>query len=716
MRGFTKTASAWTIDKAESRRSRSGGRRRAAVFFLSLGLLAGPTLPAAAAQTSHSYVYNSKDISVPTALAYEPVKAVSGADMGAGPLNKPQDMMVSGDEVFILDSENQRIVILDAGLKLRQTVEPKNADGSPLAFQNALGIYEKNGVLYVADRGAKVVYLLDRQGTVTGTIPAPDPAVLPPDFQYEPSKVLVSSRGYVYVISVGSTAGALLFNPQLQFIGFFGSWDVSVTESLLLDNLWRKILNPQQTLSALTRRLPDPMVNFVIDEEEYIYAIRGTAGGRQQVRRLNAQGNNILYTPSGQWGMFSERETWFDKQNNVYVDSMLCDITVDEEGFITVLDSTRGRIFQYDPQSNNLFAFGGMASQLGNFLSPVAIDRLGDQLLVLDQEYGNVTVFRPTKFADDVRAACVLFQDGKYVEAQPYWEQVLKMDPNYELANVGMAKACSKQGLHREALEYYRRGNDREGYSTAAKLLRDETLRRFFPVVLTGFFLLLGGLIFWLLYTEKHKKNDYNVHVSRRRFPFYCLFHPFKGYTELKFENKGSLAMANGILIVFFLVSVLNRQLTSFPFNPNDGVPFNILLELGKTIGLFAAWVICNWAVSTFTDGEGKFHEIWIFTAYALLPYILTLGVMTVSSHFFSLQEQAFRDILQAVGMLWFLASVLMSVKEVHQYTMKQTIFHLILTFVGIAFIVLIVTVVYSMFVQLFGFVVMLGNELRMRS
>ena len=57
-----------------------------------------------------------------------------------------------------------------------------------------------------------------------------------------------------------------------------------------------------------------------------------------------------------------------------------------------------------------------------------------------------------------------------------------------------------------------------------------------------------------------------------------------------------------------------------------------------------------------------------------------------------------------------------MSVKEVHQYTLKQTIFHLILTFIGIAFIVLIITVVYSMFVQLFGFVIMLGNELRMRS
>ncbi len=691
------------------------GRRFLAVFLAAL-LAAGCALSAEAAQTSFSYVYNSKDESVPTALAYEPVATVSGLEMGAGALNKPQDMVVYDDEVYILDADNQRIVVLDRELRLRRIVEPHNPDGSRLELQTALGVYVSGQTVYVADRGAQTVYLMDQEGTVTGAIPSPDPAVLPPDFQYEPSKVLVSSSGYVYVVSVGSTSGALMFDPRLDFIGFFGSWDVDVTESLIFDNFWRKIMNSQQVLSALNRRLPDPMVNFVIDDEDYIYAIRGTAGGRQQVRRLNSQGANILYTPSGQWGMFSERETWFDEQNNVYVDSLLCDITVDEEGFITVLDSTRGRIFQYDPQSNNLFAFGGMASQAGTFQSPVAIDRLGESLLVLDQKAGTVTVFRPTKFADDVHTASVLYQDGKYIEAKPYWEQVLKMDPNYELANIGMAKACSKLGMHQEALEYYRRGNDKEGYSAAAKLLRDDTLRRWFPCVLTGFVLLLGGLIFWLLYSERHRKNDYIVQISRGRFPMYCMAHPFKGYTELKFEKKGSVAIANGILAVFFIVSVLNRQLTSFAFSTSDGVPFNLLLELGKTVGLFAAWVVCNWAVSTFTDGEGKLREIWIFTAYALLPYILTLGALTLSSHIFSLQERAFYDIFQNIGMLWFLVSVLMSVKEVHQYTMKQTIFHLILTFVGIAFIILIITAVYSMLVQLFGFLITLGNELRMRS
>lgn len=140
-----------------------------------------------------------------------------------------------------------------------------------------------------------------------------------------------------------------------------------------------------------------------------------------------------------------------------------------------------------------------------------------------------------------------------------------------------------------------------------------------------GFLLLLAGLVFWLLYSEKHRKSDYAIRISRYQFPSYCLFHPFKGYTELKFERQGSLAIANGIIVSFFFVALINQQLTSFAFSTNDDVPFNILLELGKTVGLFAAWVICNWAISTFTDGEGNFVKFGFLPLMRFYPIFLHL-------------------------------------------------------------------------------------------
>ena len=103
-------------------------RKRGFFPLLSVTILAGCLVhSASAAQTSYSYVYTSKDESVPTALAYEPVRAVSGIDIGAGMLNKPQDMVVYQNETYVLDGENQRIVVLDRELKLQRIVTPENA-------------------------------------------------------------------------------------------------------------------------------------------------------------------------------------------------------------------------------------------------------------------------------------------------------------------------------------------------------------------------------------------------------------------------------------------------------------------------------------------------------------------------------------------------------------------------------------------------------------
>ena len=58
---------------------------------------------------------------------------------------------------------------------------------------------------------------------------------------------------------------------------------------------------------------------------------------------------------------------------------------------------------------------------------------------------------------------------------------------------------------------------------------------------------------------------------------------------------------------------------------------------------------------------------------------------------------------------------VLISLREVHDYSMKTTLLTLVGTFLGMYFVLLIITIVYSMIAQLIGFLVMLYSELRMR-
>jgi len=125
--------------------------------------------------------------------------------------------------------------------------------------------------------------------------------------------------------------------------------------------------------------------------------------------------------------------------------------------------------------------------------------------------------------------------------------------------------------------------------------------------------------------------------------------------------------------------------------------------------------VLCNWAVSTLADGEGKFGEIWIFTAYALLPLVISLFALTLLSNTFSLDESAFLGIAQTIAYLWTGINLLMSMREVHQYTTGKTILISLATALGMYLLLLIMTIAYSMFTQLISFIGMIYNELRLR-
>ena len=166
----------------------------------------------------------------------------------------------------------------------------------------------------------------------------------------------------------------------------------------------------------MARILPVEFISFCIDEKDFIYTIRqGNDVESGQVRKLNAKGTNVL--PDEVFGDRIE-------------DPMLNDIVVDDEGFISILDKSSGRVFQYDQESTLLYAFGGKGTQKGCFATAEAIESQGDRLLVLDSERGSITVFEPTAFARNIRKGSLLYSDGKYQEAMEPWKQVLASDYN----------------------------------------------------------------------------------------------------------------------------------------------------------------------------------------------------------------------------------------------------------------------------------------------
>ena len=218
-----------------------------------------------------------------------------------------------------------------------------------------------------------------------------------------------------------------------------------------------------------------------------------------------------------------------------------------------------------------------------------------------------------------------------------------------------------------------------------------------------------------LLYRRKHKKSVYDQKLSRFHYPFYCLFHPFIGYTDLKERRKDSLFAANILLILFFVVSILQRQVTGFAFNENRTDQFNLLFTLLSTIGLFAAFVLCNWSITTILEGKGRLREIWNYCAYALVPYILGTALVILMSNLLTTEEAAFVTMAQYVVYAWTGISLLMALKEVHMYTLGRTILTALLTLVGLVIILIVCALCYTILSQLVEFIGNVISELRMR-
>ena len=214
---------------------------------------------------------------------------------------------------------------------------------------------------------------------------------------------------------------------------------------------------------------------------------------------------------------------------------------------------------------------------------------------------------------------------------------------------------------------------------------------------------------------SKHKKNEYNIHYSKYRFPLYCFSHPFKAYYELKCSNNASVGISFVILALWFIFKLLYIQFSGFVFIDSRPDQLNVIVEFAKTIGLFMVWILCNWAITTLMDGEGKFKEIWVFSSYALIPYVFALPILTILSNILVLEEGAFLSIAVSIVLIYTLINETMALKEVHQYSLFKTIFTALIAIGTIILVALLITIVYSMFSQLVTFVLTIINESKLK-
>lgn len=468
--------------------------------FAMAAFVALSSLTAMAKEPYEGYTYNTYGERVPAPNAFLPQQVITGVSLGIGQLSKPSDVFVdSNDDVYLVDSGNGRVVILDKNFKLKKVLDKFVKDGQSSPLKDPDGIFAKpeTGKIYIADKGNSRVAVCDYDGNIIEEITKPDTDLLGDEIVFAPKKVVVNSIDNVFILSENINQGLVTIDSDGSFQKFFGAEKIQLTAIQMADYMWRSILSKEQIKQTATFQ-PTEYANIFIDDEDFIYTATALETyEKAQVKRLNPTGTNILYEDMRYGDLVGE----FD--GTAMKVSAITDVTVDDDGFIFALDRNFGRIYMYDEQSWNLAIFGKKDTAFGTFEEPVAIENVDGKIIVVDATKCNLTVFEPTEYGDKMMEAVRYHYKGRYAQALEPWQKVHEMNNNYEWAYAGIGRSQHMEENYSEAMKSFKLANNHELYSKSKKKQRTVVLRKHFTAITIWLLIIVFGLYFGLKYKKK---------------------------------------------------------------------------------------------------------------------------------------------------------------------------------------------------------------------
>lgn len=195
----------------------------------------------------------------------------------------------------------------------------------------------------------------------------------------------------------------------------------------------------------------------------------------------------------------------------------------------------------------------------------------------------------------------------------------------------------------------------------------------------------------------------------------YAVTHIFEGFDDMRWKKSGSMKIAWAILFLLFFSRIAQERLYGFQFRTSYDKTFSIIPYIVSSFVLFFAWVTGNNAVSTFLDGEGSTRNIFIYSSYALVPYIAQSLINTLLSHILIKDEIVFMQAVEAVGILWSAVLMFSAVKAVHRYTPMRTIASILLTLTAMFIMLFLLILFMALIQQLWLFLSSLFTEISYR-
>lgn len=199
------------------------------------------------------------------------------------------------------------------------------------------------------------------------------------------------------------------------------------------------------------------------------------------------------------------------------------------------------------------------------------------------------------------------------------------------------------------------------------------------------------------------------------KYVFYTVNHPADGYYWIRHRERGSVAIATFLVILFSFSFSINRTVASFIVNDIDPLDVNALTELLAVLLLYILFAVSNWSITCLMEGEGRLKDILIALGYAMVPMIVCFNLGTIVSQFVAQNEEAFYFMIVAVGVAYGLFMMLIGIMEVHNYTLGKTLVTILLTFIAMFIIIFIILLFVDLITQVYSFLHSIYQELIFR-
>lgn len=642
--------------------------------------------PAAHAEnsTAYTYVKLASGEWMRTQDAYIP----NNVQMQNQNLYQPEDMFIHGGKIYIADTGNKRIVVLD-----QTTGEISTFGNDVLSSPSGIFVTDE-GTIYIADKSYAKIFVFDQSYQLVRTYERPTEVTFGSQTQFIPYKIAVGPEGIMYVISSGSFDGMIQMDAEGRFLGYFGYNNNPTTLSeWLIDRFFT-----DEQKQNLLNKTPYTFRNLDIDPDDLIYTV--TMGAKDNaVKKHDVAGNNLL-------------QDMYDETNFV-------DLSVGAYGQIYAVTET-GLIYEYDREGNLLFSMGGLAASremVGLFTKVSAIECDDDgNIYVLDQERGLLHSFSPTSFVASVHSALDAYNDGHYTESEQIWQSVRRISGSCQMVENGLGNCAFQRQDFETAAYYYKQAENRQGYSDSYWEIRNGQISTLLPWVLGAVILamillaLYRRFIQWRLKAYQPSRRGKNMLML-----LHTISHPIDTFESIRWTNKGDYLTATIIYILWYVVFVCNYVLRGFVVSTantqNTSIVFVSLIFFVPVV----LFIGCNFLVGEINDSKARFRDLYIGAAYCGAPFIVFIPFVVLISNVVTLNESRILSLISIAIYVWCVVLLIIFLKEVHMYLLRTVFKNLAITIFLMAVVILAASLLGMFADQMLNFIVEIIKEVQLR-